>query len=476
MEETALGSIVDQRTEIETTFEILKSNQYQLASSTAAQRIAKLNKLHRTLMKYRDEIKDALYQDFRKHPFEVDLTEIYTVTSEIKHARRNIRKWMGKHRVATPLALIGSRSYIHYEPKGVVLIISPWNFPFTLTFGPLVAAISAGNAVVLKPSEQTPHATMVMQKIVEEVFDKNEVVLFPGGIQTSQILLALPFNHLFFTGSSRVGKIVMEAASKHLASVTLELGGKSPTIVDASADINQAARRIACAKYLNNGQICVAPDHVYVHADIREKFVQTVIDHLKKFFGEDPSTASSYARLVNKDHFKRVNGLLENAIQNGASIRVGAEVNLRENYVAPTVLTDTSESSEIMQEEIFGPLLPVQTFTDISDLIELLNCREKPLAMYIFSRNKKNIRQLISGTRSGGTGINHCGIHFFNLHLPYGGSNFSGIGKSHGWFGFESFSNARAIYNQILPSALDILMPPYNRFKQKILDLTIKYL
>ena len=264
------------REAIDKAFNILKANQYAIASTNARQRIEKLKKFHRIFLQYRPAIKEAMFLDFRKHAFEVDLTEIYTVTSELKHAKRNLRSWMNKHHVSTPLSLIGSSSYIKYEAKGVVLIISPWNFPVTLTFGPLIAAIAAGNTVIIKPSEQTPNTALVMQQIVEEVFKPDEVVLLPGGIETSKILLSLPFNHIFFTGSSRVGKIVMESAAKHLASVTLELGGKSPTIVDETADIQQAARRITWVKYINNGQICIAPDHVFVHEKVKEKFILAI--------------------------------------------------------------------------------------------------------------------------------------------------------------------------------------------------------
>ncbi|MBK8505852.1 MAG: aldehyde dehydrogenase family protein [Saprospiraceae bacterium] len=464
------------REEIDNTFIILKANQFAVGSTNARERIEKLKKFHRIFLQYRQAIKEAMFLDFRKHAFEVDLTEIYTVTSELKHTKRNLRRWMGKHSTPTPLALIGSRSYIHYEAKGVVLIISPWNFPVTLTFGPLIAAIAAGNTVIVKPSEQTPNTALVMQQIVEEVFEPDEVVLLQGGIETSKILLSLPFNHIFFTGSSRVGKIVMESAAKHLTSVTLELGGKSPTIVDETANIDQAARTITWVKCINNGQICIAPDHVWVYEKVKEKFIISVNLYLKKYYSEDAHKEPSYARLVNENHFKKVNELFKNAIEKGAKVRAGGQSKGEENYMDPTVLTDIPEGTDIMKEEIFGPVLPVQSFQNISELITQLNKKEKPLALYIYSRNQKNIRQIIEGTRTGGTCINSCGIHFFNNNLPFGGSNFSGIGKGHGWFGFESFSNARAVYNQFMPSALEILVPPYNRFKQRIIDLAIKYL
>jgi len=241
-------------------------------------------KKQKTIMKYRPEIKEALYNDYKKHPSEVDLTEIYPITSEIKHARSHLSHWMGRHGVPTPLSLMGSSSYIKYEPKGVVLIISPWNFPFNLTFCPLISAVAAGNVVMVKPSENTPHASALMKKIIGEVFDDNEVVLVEGGVQTAQKLLELPWNHIFFTGAPSIGKIVMAAAAKHLTSVTLELGGKSPTIIDETADLNMAARRIAWSKFLNNGQVCIAPDYVYVHSSQKDKFVAKVKEYVGKYY------------------------------------------------------------------------------------------------------------------------------------------------------------------------------------------------
>jgi aldehyde dehydrogenase (NAD+) len=461
---------------IDSVFKLQQGYQFSLASTTPNQRIGKLKLLQKTILSYRDEIKKALYLDFKKHPFEVDLTEIYTVIREIKHAKGNLRRWVGKHHVSTPLALFGSSSYIQYEPKGVVLIISPWNFPVTLTLGPLVGAIAAGNTVILKPSEKTPHATEVMRKIIAEVFPPEEVMLFAGGIETSKALLALPFNHIFFTGSSRVGKIVMEAASKHLTSVTLELGGKSPTIIDETADIDQAAKRIIWAKGVNCGQICIAPDHVFVHEKVLEKFISAAKTRIEQFYTANPAQAPSYARLINKDHFQKVNDLLNDAVAKGARISMGGTSVAEENFISLTILTDIPANAKIAEEEIFGPILPIHTFKNIRNLLQILQAREKPLATYIYSKNRKNIRDIIQGTRSGGTCVNSSGIHFYNTNLPFGGSNFSGIGKGHGWYGFEAFSNARAVYRQIFPGALEFLAPPYNSLKQKVLDLTIKYL
>lgn len=464
-----------QEKDIARIFAAQKAHQFEVGNSTVSERRAKLKRLQEAVMKYRPEIKEALYQDFRKHPSEVDLTEVYPVTSEIKHARSHLRRWMRRHRVATPISLLGSSSFIQYEPKGVVLIIAPWNFPVNLTLGPLVAAIAAGNTVVLKPSEHTPHASAIMRKIIAEVFEEREVALVEGGIESSQALLALPFNHIFFTGAPSIGKIVMAAAAKHLTSVTLELGGKSPTIVDKTANIEMAARRIAWGKYINNGQICIAPDYVFVHESRKAEFIEAVRKYIKTFFSEDASQADSYSRMVNRRHFQRVKGYLDDAVDKGATIEIGGKSEDAQDYIEPTVVTNVSQNSDLMTNEIFGPVLPVFGFTDLEKVIAEINSREKPLALYIYSKSQKNINHILANTRAGGGCINHNAVHFFNANLPFGGSNNSGIGKGNGWHGFQAFSNPRGILRQHVPNALELLMPPYTDFKQKLIDFTIKY-
>ena len=462
--------------EIDRIFSLQKENQFTVGNTTAKQRKAKLKKLLKAVLKNRDAIKDAMYNDFKKHPSEVDLTEIYPVTSEIKHTISNLYQWMDNHKVPTPIALMGSSSYVKHEPKGVVLIVSPWNFPINLTFGPLVSAIAAGNTVILKPSEHTPHASEIMQKIINETFEENEVALVQGGIETSQALLSLPFNHIFFTGAPSIGKIVMAAASKHLTSVTLELGGKSPSIIDESADIEVAARRTAMGKFVNNGQICIAPDYIYIHESKKEAFLTKLKSYLNQFYTEDASQEVSYCRMVNKRHFDRVNHYINDAVKKGAHIDYGGKVDPAQDFIAPTVMTKVPMDSDLMTEEIFGPVLPVHGYTDLDEVLSQINQKEKPLALYIYSRSKKNTNKILNNTRAGGTCINHNSIHFYNTNLPFGGSNNSGIGKGNGWYGFESFSNRRGILKQHIPNALEKLTPPYNGFKQKLIDFTIKWL
>jgi aldehyde dehydrogenase (NAD+) len=461
--------------EIERIFQLQQSHQYTVAKTSARERKDKLKRLETAFLAHREDIRAALYDDFRKHPSEVDLTEVFPVTSEIKHARRHLSKWMRPNRVKTPMALLGARSYVHYEPKGVVLIIAPWNFPINLTFGPLVAAIAAGTCVMIKPSEHTPHSSAVTRSIIEEVFDESEVAVVEGGIATSTAVLAQPFNHIFFTGAPSIGKVVMEAAAKHLGSVTLELGGKSPTIVDETAQVDAAAHRVAWAKYTNNGQICLAPDYVFVHESKKDEFLQKLTKNIEKFYGLDARRSDSYARIVNNRHYQRLNGYLEDAKERGATVAYGGRTEGSEDYIEPTVLTDVDPTSKVMTEEIFGPLLPVYTFKSLDEPIAAINAKEKPLALYIYSRSRANQQRIIQNTRAGGTCINHSAVHFFNNYLPFGGSNNSGIGKGHGFFGFEAFSNARGVLKQVTPfTALDLLTAPYNALKQKLIDLSIK--
>ncbi len=462
--------------EVERIFQAQLANQQNVGQTTVKERKQKLKRLHAAVLGHREDIRKALYEDFRKHPSEVDLTEIYPVTSEIKHSLRHLSGWMRPQRVKTPMAMLGSRSYIHYEPKGVALIISPWNFPINLTFGPLTAAIAAGNCVMIKPSENTPHASSIMKKIVDETFDENEIALVEGGIEAAQAVLARPFNHIFFTGAPEIGKIVMRAAAEHLGSVTLELGGKSPTIVDESANLESAARRVAWAKFMNNGQICITPDYLFVHETRKDEFIEKVREQIHSLYGDDAQQSPSYARIVNDRHFQRVAGYLDNARATGARVVEGGGVDESENFIEPTILTDVDPTSDVMTNEIFGPVLPVYGFRSLDEPIEVINAREKPLALYIYSKNRNNINRVIRSTRAGGTCINHNAVHFFNNNLPFGGSNNSGIGKGHGFFGFQAFSNPRGVLEQVLPfSGLEFMTAPYTAFKQKLIDLSIKW-
>ena len=464
---------------IDRIFALQQVNRPRIGQTTTKERIAKLRRLHKALLAHRGEIREAMYRDFRKNPSEADLTEIYTVTSEIKHPLAHLKKWMKPHRVPTPLAFTGSRSYIHHDPKGVVLIISPWNYPVNLTFAPLVSAIAAGNCAMIKPSEYTPHASAVIRRIVEELFDEGEVAVIEGDHRAGAALLEKPFNHIFFTGSPQVGKIVMAAAARHLSSVTLELGGKSPVVVGKGANLKEVAQKVIWAKCINGGQTCVAPDYLYVHEDDRDKLLRLMQESLGKYYGESEearATSPDFCRIVNDKHFAHVVALLEDARASGARIVTGGLIYAEERYVSPTILTDVPLDSAIMQEEIFGPLLPVFAYRSLQEPLAAINARPKALSLYVFSRDPRIVTEVLNSTASGTACVNDCAIQFSQSYLPFGGDNDSGIGKSRGFFGFEAFSNARAVLKQPTRwGGLQLLMPPYTKQRQQLIDLTIRW-
>ncbi len=462
---------------LESTFNSILGKHPKIKNTTSKERIIKLRKLKKNIFLYRDEIKRALFKDFKKSSSDVDLTEIFPVISEIKHNIRHLSKWMKDEIVPTPLTLLGSKSYIKYEPKGIILIMTPWNFPINLTFVSIINAIAAGNSIIIKPSEISEKTSIIIKKIVANTFDKNEIKVILGGAKTAQKLLKLKFNHILFIGSPSIGKIVMQEAAKNLASVTLELGGKSPTIIDEKCNINKAAKRIAWSKFLNNGQVCIAPDYLFVHNKIKEKFIKQLILSIKELYSTDPIKSDDYCRIVNKKHFNRLINLLEDAKQLGSNIIYGGNINEKENFIEPTLLNNISKKSKMYKEEIFGPLLPIFDFNEIEEVIEFINKNEKPLALYIFSKNNNNIKTIIKNTSSGGVCINHSTLHYSNNNLPFGGINNSGTGRCHGIYGFHELSNKKSILKQVLPSSpTDFLFPPYNNFKNKLIEFTIKWL
>ena len=453
-----------------------KEHQFSIGNTNLQARIKKLNALQRAIQyTYKQAIREALFADFRKPFIETDLTEIYLVIREIKHAKAHLKQWMRKHNVPTPITLLGSSSYYVYEPKGVCLIISPWNYPVNLTFSPLVSAIAAGNTVIIKPSELTPHTSNVMAAMVKDLFDDSEIALFEGNAEVAKELLKLPFNHIFFTGSPKVGRFIMEAASKHLASVTLELGGKTPTIIDETANIEIAMDSLVWGKHINSGQTCIAPDYVIVQESVKDKFIDAYKRKVKEYYSNEASNTGSYCRIVNNNHFNRLISYIENAKENGATIELGGGFDEQENFIEPTLISNLKEDSLLLNEELFGPILPLKTYVKIEEAIAYINNKEKPLALYMYSNNKKTIDKVIKNTRAGGTCVNTNALQASNHHLPFGGINNSGTGKSHGFFGFQEFSNQRAILKRHTFGPLNLLFPPYNKLKQKIVDITIKW-
>jgi aldehyde dehydrogenase (NAD+) len=457
-------------------FQAQKVNQFEIANAPIKDRKNKLKSLLYALENtFRQELRDAMMADFKKPKADVDLSEIFPVSSELKFAINNLGKWTAKQAADTPLAFFGSTSYIKYEPKGVCLIIAPWNFPINLLLSPLVSAIAGGNTAILKPSEFTPHTSAVLAKLIKSIFNENEVALIEGGIETSTALLELPFNHIFFTGAPSIGKIVMAAAAKNLASVTLELGGKSPTIVDETASISTTAKRIVWGKFHNSGQICIAPDYVLVHESKKEALIEAMKKTLSDFYGSDAQTSDSYGHIVNQKHAERVNGYLQDAVSKGAKVVFGGKSDTANSFIEPTLVTETPYESALMQNEIFGPVLPIISYKNLDEAIAKINEGEKPLALYIYSKSQKNIDKIMDNTRAGNSCINNNDLHYYNPSLPFGGSNNSGIGKAHGIFGFQEFTNARGVYRQHLPPALELLMPPYNGLKERLIELVVKF-
>jgi aldehyde dehydrogenase (NAD+) len=458
-----------------------RQHQYAVAHSTARQRKDKLRRLHAAILHHREEIKAALWADFRKSPYEVDISEIATVNSEIRYALRHVGSWMTTRRVQVRLPLLGSSARIHYEPKGVCLIIGPWNFPFNLTLIPLVAAVAAGNCVVIKPSEHAPHSSSVLKKIVSACFSEEEIAIVEGDVEASKELLELPFNHIFFTGSTAVGKIVMAAAAKYLASVTLELGGKSPVIVDETADLDRAASRIVWLKCMNGGQTCIAPDYVLVHESVHDALAQKLQHWIEKFYGNTEAArrdSPDLSRVVHDRQFQFLKGLLDDAVQRGGQVAVGGGFDATERYLEPTVLTDVPADAAIWEHEIFGTILPLLRYSAFGEVLEYINARPKPLAMYIFSNRERTIQQVIQDTRGGGVCVNECALQFFNPELPFGGHNDSGIGHYHGESGFLEFSHARSIARQHSPyPTTNFFLPPYgSRLMRMILNWLVRWL
>ncbi len=420
----------------------------RLRSSTADERIAKIRKLRDAVIAHTEDCYHAAYADFKKPPGEVDLAEILPICVEANDAIRKLKKWMKPTRVWPTLLTGGTRSHVQYVPRGRCLIVGPFNYPINLTLAPLVSAVAAGNTAILKPSELTPHMSALIAKIVGEVFSEDEVAIFQGEADVAQALQELPFDHIFFTGSPAIGKLVMAAAAKNLTSVTLELGGKSPTIVDASANLKLAAKNIMWAKFANSGQTCIAPDHVFVHESVKDQWVDICREELKKAYGTsltDQQNSPHLAHMVNARHTGRVKALLEDATAHGARSLTGGGMGESDCFIQPTLLDKVPDAARVMQEEIFGPLLPIIGFTNLDEVIERINAGPKPLALYIYSKTEKNIDAVLTRTVSGGACVNHSLMQFLQGNLPFGGVNNSGIGNAHGHYGFKAFSHERGV-------------------------------
>ena len=447
-----------------------------LVKSTHKERKQKLKSLLNNFMEMEDQAIEALSLDLKKNPTESVVSEILGVKTEASFAIKNLKSWMGARRVSSPAAVFFTSGWVRPEPKGCVLILSPWNYPIMLALNPLIAAIASGNAAVIKPSEFAPASGQFLKKLVEKTFSKNEVAVLLGDQEIAKELLSHPFNHVFFTGSPATGKLVMSAAAKHLSSVTLELGGKSPVVVDESANIKEAAWKLAFYKFANAGQTCTAPDYILCHENKKTALLAGLKENFEAFFSKkDFGPSPDYCQIVNQTHFERVLGYLEDAKSLGATVEIGGESDKDRLFISPTVLSGVSLDSKIMKEEIFGPLMPIITYKDLDAAIAFIKEREKPLALYLFSYNRAAQKRMTEETSSGALLFNDCLIHHTNPNLPFGGINNSGLGSYHGKYGFDSFSHKKAILKSSSWSPFKFMLPPYTKKKHSLVNMIKKF-
>lgn len=414
-------------------------------------RVAQLKRLLEIIEANDARIVEALRADMHKPPLEAYASEIAVVKNETRHAIRHLARWARRTRIMTPPPLWPAHSYQIPEPLGVVLIIAPWNYPFHLAFAPLVGALAAGNCAVIKPSELAPHTAALMRELITSAFDPGLITVVEGEVETARALLAERFDYIFFTGSTVVGRVVMEAAARHLTPVTLELGGKSPCIVDRDVHPARAAKRIAWAKFFNAGQTCVAPDYLLVDRVVKPVFMDALLHWIRTFYGADPAQSTDYARIINDGHFQRLSRLMGEG-----EIIIGGRTDAAQRYIAPTVIDRVRPEHPVMQEEIFGPILPVIAYDDLAEAIAFVNERPKPLALYFFSNNRANQARIIRETTSGGVCINDAMVHVASHTLPFGGVGASGMGAYHGRASFTTFSHAKGVVHNTL--ALDVFL------------------
>jgi aldehyde dehydrogenase (NAD+) len=435
--------------EIERIFALQRARQWETKATTAEQRKQKLRKLKSSVEAHGDEIVAAVKQDIRKPENEIRITEVLNVIANIERNINNLDEWMKPIEVV-PSTSKSDQARIVHEARGVCLILGPWNFPLGLVLGPLAAAVAAGNCCMVKLTDLCPATARVAAKIVRQAFNEADVALFEGGVEVATALLDLPFNHIFFTGSTRVGKLVMAAAAKNLATVTLELGGKSPVIVDEGADVKKIAGDLAAAKQFNGGQACICPDYVFIREQQKNDLIEEFRTKVKQNLYRDDGSIKkeNIAQIVNDQNFARIKRLFDDAVARGATVAVGGTLEAADRTIHPTLLTDVTTDMAIMQEEIFGPVVPVLTYNNIDDVIEHIAHRDKPLALYMYSSNRGNIDRVLSRTSSGGVTVNGFFSHYLENQLPFGGVNQSGMGSYHGVFGFRAFSHERALYIQ----------------------------
>lgn len=419
-------------------------------------RITALKKLKSSIKNNEELILKALKADLGKSYAEGYMAEVGLVLEEANVAIKKLKSWVKPKRVKTSMANFPSKNFLYREPYGVVLIVSPWNYPFQLTMAPLIGAIAGGNTAIIKPSRKSINTTKVMTKIIEETFEPGFVKVVSAGEGSNEAVLREKFDYIFFTGSVRVGKLVMEAAAKHLTEVTLELGGKSPCIIDEDTNIEITAKRLAFGKFLNVGQTCVAPDYVLVHESKKEQLIEALKKHIKAFYGEDIKKCSDYGRIIDESSFDRLISYLDKD-----KIRIGGEFDRAERYISPTVMDNIDFNHRVMSEEIFGPILPIITYTDLNKVIQDINNRPKPLALYMFSNKRKHIDKVISTTSSGGVCVNDTIMHVASSELTFGGVGESGMGKYHGKESFYTFTHEKSILGKGFIVDVPLRYPPF---------------
>ena len=428
-------------------------------------RKTQLETLYRIIQANESAIKEALKKDLNKSSFEAYATEIGFTLHSIRQTLKRLKKWMNPKKVKTPIYQGLSKSKIYYEPKGTVLIIGPYNYPFQLVIEPLIGAIASGNTAIIKPSEFSSHTETLIEKLLNETFDSAYIYVKTGGVETTQALLTHAYDHIFFTGSTRVGQIVYEAASKHLTPVTLELGGKSPAIITKDANLKVTAKRIAFGKFLNAGQTCIAPDYLYIDQAVKQEFLTILSETLKAFYAHE---STSYPTIINEKHFNRIKDLVD-----PNKVIFGFETDSKTLTITPTIVDNVTFDDPIMQEEIFGPILPVLTFDSTDMLFTTLKEKAKPLALYIFSESKPMHQNVIDRLSFGGGAINDTVLHVANPYLPFGGVGTSGMGKYHGWYSFETFSNMKSIMKKSTKFDPNLTYPPYDK-KEKLVKKILK--
>ncbi len=447
---------------IETIFEAQQALRYTHALRSPRIRIERLKSLKKVIQQKEEAIYAALKKDLRKSQFESAVAELIFVLGELDFAIRNLRRWTRPQRAGKSLSMFFAKNRIYYEPKGCCLIIAPWNYPFQLCLAPLISSIAAGNLSIVKPSEFSPATSRVISELISEVFSVQEVACFEGGTKVAKNLLSLPFDHIFFTGSPAVGKIVMEAASRHLGSVTLELGGKSPVVIAPDAHLETAAEKIAWGKLLNAGQTCIAPDYVLLPAQLIPEFGRLYREKAEKlFFKNGVIDPEVYVKIIHQGHFQRLKDMVEEAKKAGATLIWEGEFMAAEETITPFVLGNVPPHCRLLQEEIFGPLLPLIGYQHLQDAIHVIQQGAKPLALYLFSHQRRVADLFLSQTSSGGVCINDVLVHVSNPHLPFGGVNTSGQGSSHGFYGFKAFSHERSVMFQRKINFNSLVYPPY---------------